>query len=156
MSRSIENFRPAAPRCAALILALALAVASASCNSKNPVAPEAPLPPGGGGPGSGTYTITLTASPTALVAGSTDGTTLTAIATNSSSQSSPPDGTKCAFSTSLGSFDPTKALTLTTISFSGGKAVATLYPSTTTGTATVLAQIDTSSRQLSVPIRAAD
>jgi PKD repeat protein len=156
VSRSIENFRPAAPRCAALILALALAFAGASCNSKNPVAPETPLPPGGGGPGSGTYTITLTASPAALVAGSTDGTTLTATATNSSSQSSPPDGTPCAFSTSLGSFDQTKAMTLITINFSGGKAVATLFPSTTTGTATVLAQIDTSSRQLSVPIRAAD
>jgi PKD repeat protein len=155
VSRSIENFRPAAPRCAALILALALAFACASCNSKNPVAPETPLPPGGGGPGSGTYTITLTASPAQLVAGSTDGTTLTVTATNASSQS-PPDGTPCAFSTSLGSFDQTKALTLTTINFSGGKAVATLFPGTTTGTATVLAQIDTSSRQLSVPIRAAD
>lgn len=152
MSRSIENFRPAARQCCA-VLVLALVV---GCNSKNPVAPETPQPPGGGGPGTGTYVIGLSASPVQLVAGSADPATLTVTATRTDNSQPAADGTTCAVSTSLGSFDPAKAMTLTTVTLSGGKGTVLLYPSTTTGTATVLAQVDTSSRQLSIPIRQAD
>lgn len=158
MSRSIESFHPAVRRCsAALILALALATAAA-CNSKNPVAPDTPQPPGGGGPGTGSYAISLSASPVQLVAGSADPATLTVIATRTDNSQPAADGTTAAVSTSLGSFDPAKSTTLTTVTLSGGKGMGTvlLYPSTTTGTATVLAQVDTSSRQLSIPIRQAD
>jgi len=154
VSRSIESFPPAARWCfAALILALAFA---AACNSKNPVAPETPQPPGGGGPGTGSYVIGLSASPVQLVAGSADPATLTVTATRTDNSQPAADGTTAAVSTSLGSFDPAKSTTLTTVSLSGGKATVLLYPSTTTGTATVLAQVDTSSRQLSIPIRQAD
>jgi hypothetical protein len=136
--------------------AVAACLLLAACNSTNPVAPDPQQPPGGG-PGAGSYSISLSADPVQLVAGATEPTVVTVAATRTDNGQPAPSGTRCALSTNLGSFDVARALTLTTVTLdAAGTAHASLYPSATTGTATILAQIDTSLRQLSIPIREAD
>lgn len=163
MSRSIEFPCPVARRRAATCLLLGLVallgLLCGACNSTNPVAPDPQQPPPGGNPspGSGSYQISITASPAQLVAGSAEASTLAIAVTRTDNNQPAPSGTKCAVSTNLGSFDPAQALTLKTVLLDGaGQASLPLYPGTQTGTATVLAQIDTSLRQLSIPIREAD
>jgi PKD repeat protein len=141
------------------LLCLLLLGLLAACNSTNPVAPDPQQNPPNGNPspGSGSYQISIAASPAQLVAGSTEPATLSIAATRTDNNQPAASGTKCAVSTSLGSFDAAQAVTLKTVLLDGeGKASLALYPSTTTGTATVLAQIDTSLRQLSIPIHEAD
>src|SRR5215218_6729278 len=133
-------------RLLSLLLASAVALPLAGCNSTNPVEPVDQTPPPAGG---GAYTITLAAAPGALAVGGTDPATVTVIAVRVA-DNQPAAGARCAISTSLGSFDPSKDLKLQTVTLdSKGTGQARLYPrNAAAGSASVLAQIETSVGQL--------
>src|SRR5262245_61062498 len=148
------------PRCASgallvapfVALAVAAIVAATACNSSNPVAPDPP-PPTGNSP----FTITVTASPSTLSTGATTPATIT-VAVQAGSGAAPADGTSVAVSTSLGNFGTNSqgtAITLTTLTLSGGRATTSLFAGSTNGTAQVLAQIGQIAGQVAVSIQTA-
>jgi hypothetical protein len=134
-----------------LLLAFAVALPLAGCNSTNPVEPAQQPPPAAGG---GSYTISLAATPGALAVGGTEPATVTVTAVRVA-DNQPAAGVRCALSTSLGSFDPGKDLKLQTVTLNAsGTGQARLYPrDATAGSASVLAQIETSVGQTAVAIQ---
>jgi len=140
---------PLSGRTLALLLLLAAALFS-GCNSTNPVEPtQAPKPPAGGG----AYTVTITSSVDFLPVGSTDPATIT-VTVVSATTNSPAAGATCGVTTSLGSFSATASLKVTTLTLDGnGSGTVKLYAGTDSGTATLLAQVDTSISQLDLPVR---
>ncbi|MDP9121333.1 MAG: IPT/TIG domain-containing protein [Acidobacteriota bacterium] len=137
---------------AATLLPAALLLAG--CNSPNPVAPTSPPQPGGS-PGSGAYVISLQANPPQLPAGGTAGAAIAVSVRRIDNGQPPPGGTQCAISTNLGSFGNDasgKPITLVTLQLTNGNAQTQLFPAAATGTANLLAQVQTSVGQLAVPI----
>jgi hypothetical protein len=137
---------PHSPPSSLLLGALLLA----ACNSTNPVEPTGQKPPTGTG---GAYTITITSSLDILPVGSTTPATIT-VNVKSVSTGAAAVGVTAGLTTSLGSFNaanPVTVLSLTTDA--NGNATASLYPGTVTGTATLLAQVDTSINQLNLPVQ---
>ncbi|HEX7181582.1 MAG TPA: IPT/TIG domain-containing protein [Thermoanaerobaculia bacterium] len=136
-----------------VLVALTACLWLAACDSTNPVAPDS-QPPGNGGGGSGTgaFAIELTAEPSSIMVGTTTPATIRVNVRRSDGQPAA-DGTRCAISTSLGSFDASRAVTLVNATLAGGVATASLYPGDATGTANILAQVDTTVQRLSVPIQ---
>jgi len=135
-----------------LSLPLALGLSLAACNSTNPVEPAEQTPPPAGG---GAYSISVAANPGSLTVGTTDPAVLV-VSARKVADNQAAAGAKCAVSTSLGSFDPDKDVKLVTLTLDGqGSGQAKLYPrDAAAGSASVLAQIDTSVGQVAVPIRA--
>jgi PKD repeat protein len=139
------------PRWAALLLSaglLAAAAIAAGCSSGNPVEPPVPVPPSGP---SSPVSVKLTPSLGSVEAGSPVGTTITVTA-----QPAPPDGTQAKLNTSLGNFGVDAAgmpMKLVTLQLVGGSAATTFYGgSSDTGTASILAQVGTSTGSLNLPI----
>jgi PKD repeat protein len=129
---------------------LLVAALFAGCNSTNPVEPtQSPTP----SPGGGAYTVTISASVDFLPLGSTDPAVITVTA-KSTATNSPAAGATCGVSTSLGSFSASGSLKVTTVTLdANGSGTVKLYPGTDSGTATLLAQVDTSISQLDLPVR---
>jgi len=136
---------------AARLLVLGLGGALlAACNSTNPVEPTGGTPPP---PAGGSYTITITSSLEFLPVASTDPATIT-VSVKSVATNAPAAGVTCGLSTSLGSFSATQSVKVVSLTLSSeGTATAKLYPGSDSGTATLLAQVDTSVSQLDVPVR---
>src|SRR6185295_6717193 len=66
----------------------------------------------------------------------------------------PAAGATCGLSTSLGSFSATQSTKVVSLTLdSSGTATAKLYPGSDSGTATLLAQVETSVSQLDLPVR---
>lgn len=125
----------------------------ASCDSTNPVAPEEPKNGNGNGSSTGAFEVKIDASPPELVAGDTNPAVITVTVSGKNGAAGPPDGKACAVSTSLGSFDPGKPVTVQTVNLQGGKATVSLFPGKAVGTATVLAQVDTSAAEKTIAIK---
>jgi len=131
------------------------ALLAGACNSTNPVAPNPQQPPpttGGAG-----YGITLTATPPEIPVGAPTPATLAIAVQRSDNHQPPPAGTKVALSTDLGSFGVDgagKPLQLQSLALDGnGKAQANFFPGTATGTAHILAQVDTSTGKLNLAVK---
>lgn len=125
----------------------------ASCDSTNPVAPEEPKTGNGNGNSTGAFEVKIDANPPELIAGDTNPAVLTITVTGKNGAAGPPDGKAVAVSTSLGSFDPGKAVTVQTVTLQGGKATVSLFPGKDVGTATILAQVDTSASEKTIAIK---
>jgi PKD repeat protein len=130
-----------------------LAALAGGCNSGNPVAPPAPAVP----PPSSQLKVTVTSSQGSVVAGSTQGATLTITARPAAGGAPPADGTPVNVNTNLGNFGVDaagKPLQMITRQLAGGSAAATFYPGSQTGTANILAQVGTSTGSLNLPVLA--
>jgi PKD repeat protein len=129
----------------------ALALLAGGCSSKNPVAPNPPP-----ATSSAVFSVAITASPAALDVGAAAPATV-AIAVRRKDNGQPPlDGATCAITTSLGSFGTDgsgKPIQTQTLRLVGGNASTSLFAGSTAGTAQLLAQVDTSLGQASVPIQ---
>jgi PKD repeat protein len=129
----------------------AIALLAVGCSSKNPVAPNPPPATSGS-----TFTVSITATPSTLTTGATSPATI-AVAVRRRDNGQPPlDGSTCAITTSLGSFGTDgsgKPITTETLKLLGGNATTSLFAGSTAGTAQILAQVDTSQGQTTVPIQ---
>lgn len=146
-------FRGIGSRCAtgALLLASVAGLVLAACNSSNPVAPAPPPPTG-----SSTFNVTITANPSSLATGSTTPSTISVTVRRSDNGLAPQDGTTVSINTSLGSLGTDNSgnpVTLATVPLKSGSAQVSLFAGTATGTAQVLAQVETSTGQVAVPIQ---
>lgn len=146
-------FRGIGSRCAsgALLLASVAGLLVAACNSSNPVAPDPPPPTG-----SSTFNVTISANPTSLATGSTTPSTISVTVRRSDNGLAPQDGTTVSINTSLGSLGTDNSgnpVTLATVPLKSGAAQVSLFAGTATGTAQVLAQVETSTGQVAVPIQ---
>jgi len=129
---------------------LLAALLLASCNSPNPVEPVQQTPPPAGG---GSFKISLTSSLPVIPLGGTAPAVIT-VAVTRVSDNKPAAGLRCGLTTSLGSFNASQPVKVTSLTLDDqGTATASLFPGTDSGTATLLAQVDTSLTQLDVPIQ---
>jgi hypothetical protein len=131
-----------------------LALALASCQSDSPTEPG-----GGGGPATPkppdpvtTFNVTVTASPSQLVAGGTDPSSITVDVRRNDTGQPPADLTEVVLSTSLGNFGSSAGPQEVTLQLVNGRAQAVLYPGTDQGTATVRAVIGPSAGAANVQI----
>lgn len=131
----------------------ALVALAAACDSTNPVAPDPPQPPTGG---ASSYAIELAASPPRLELGAGEPSVISVTVRAMVGGPQPADGTALGLSTDLGSFGTDgagKPVTVTTLRLKDGKAEARLFPSEAAGTAHLLAQFETATEKLDVPIQ---
>jgi PKD repeat protein len=136
-----------------LTLLTSLGTLAWACNSGNPVAPAPPAAP----PPAAGFSVTVTSSQGSVVAGSTQGVTVTVTARSSAGGALPADGTPVNINTNLGNFGVDaagKPLQLVTRQLTGGRAAATFYGGSQTGTANILAQVGASTGSLNLPILA--
>ncbi len=119
------------------VCGLALLVA---CSTDSPTAPfQVPPPPTDGG--SDDWNITVTASPSVLIAGTDQPTTITVQVRDRITGFNPPPGSTIALSTTIGEFDFSGSEALSTGAVIDlGRASALLFPSDFAGTATVTAE----------------
>jgi len=129
----------------------ALALLAVGCSSKNPVAPNPPP-----ATSSATFSVAVTATPSTLDLGATAPATVSIAVRRKDNGQPPLDGATCAITTSLGSFGTDgagKPITTQTLKLLAGNASTSLFAGSTAGTAQLLAQVDTSLGQASVPIQ---
>ncbi|HYC88539.1 MAG TPA: PKD domain-containing protein [Thermoanaerobaculia bacterium] len=130
-------------------LAAALCLFSA-CNSGNPVAPTDPAPPT-----PGNLSVTASAAPSTLTAGSSTPSLITVTAKKGDGNPVD-DGTEVSLTTSLGSFAASgEAVTTIKQLLNKGSVQVPLYAGSTTGTASILAQVGTTVGRVSVTVAAA-
>lgn len=131
-------------------LAFAALLATA-CDSTNPVEPPSTPPPGGS---PNALTVTVTSESNQVEAGSTQATTLTVTARKA--DNSPADnGTEVVINTSLGNFGVDgvgNPIQLVRKTLAGGTATVPFFPGKEVGTASILAQVGTSSDRLNLAI----
>ncbi|HEY8019479.1 MAG TPA: IPT/TIG domain-containing protein [Thermoanaerobaculia bacterium] len=143
---------PKTPFAASLALRSLLLAAAllGACSKTNPVEPtKQPAAPAGGG----AYSITITAAPNVLPVGSPDPAVITVTVTRVADGGAAA-GATAGLSTSLGSFSTAKSMTVTSLTLDAhGVGTAKLYAGQESGTATLLAQVETSVGQLNLPIR---
>lgn len=132
------------------VCGLALLVA---CSTDSPTAPlQVPPPPTDDG-GSGVWNLTVTASPSRLVAGSSQPTTITVEIRDRVTGARPPSGSTLALSTTIGEFDVAGSEAISTAAvIDRGEASALLFPSSFAGTARVTAEYDGSRGSTEVSI----
>ncbi|HEX6084602.1 MAG TPA: PKD domain-containing protein [Thermoanaerobaculia bacterium] len=130
-------------------LAAALCLLSA-CNSGNPVAPTDPAPPT-----PGNLSVSASANPSSIIAGTTTPSLITVTATKADGKAVD-DGTEVSLTTSLGSFASSgEAVTTIKQLLNKGSVQVPLYAGSTTGTASILAQVGSTVGGVSVSIAAA-
>jgi len=132
------------------VCGLALLVA---CSTDSPTAPlQVPPPPTDDG-GSGVWNLTVAASPSRLVAGSSQPTTITVEIRDRVTGAKPPSGSTIALSTTIGEFDAAGSEALFTAAVIDlGEASALLFPSSFAGTARVTAEYDGSRGSIDVAV----
>ncbi len=120
------------------VCGLALLVA---CSTDSPTAPlQVPPPPTDGG-GPDAWNITVTASPSVLIAGEDQPSTISIQIRDRATGANPPPGSTIALSTTIGEFDFSGSTALSTAAvIDRGSASALLFPSSFAGTATVTAE----------------
>ncbi|HEV7518388.1 MAG TPA: IPT/TIG domain-containing protein, partial [Thermoanaerobaculia bacterium] len=132
----------------------ALALLAAACNSTNPVAPNPQQTPSGG---AGSYSIALQPAAVEAVAGATSPVGIGVTVKRADTGQPPLAGTKVALSTDLGSFGldgADKPILLASLPLdAAGQAQVDFFPGATTGTAHILAQVDTSTAKLNLPVK---
>ncbi len=135
----------------ALFTTLLLVALTTGCNSGNPVA-SSPTEPGPSP--TVQYSVSVSASPSEVVAGTTEPTTLTVTVRRQDNQQSPPNGTEVAISVdqgSLGVASNDTPVRVVTLALASGQAQVSLFPGTQVGQANVLAQVASSIGRLTVP-----
>lgn len=133
-----------------LSLAAALCLLSA-CNSGNPVAPTNPPDP----PPPSNISVTASANPSSITAGTTTPSLITVTAKKADGNAVD-DGTEVSLTTSLGSFASSgEAVTSIKQLLNKGSVQVPLYAGSTTGTASILAQVGATVGGVSVAIAAA-
>ncbi len=133
---------------------IALATLSLACSTDSPTAPEqrgAPVPQPDP---NATWRIRITASPAELTAGTSTASTITVRVERLSNGNAPPSGTTMVATTSLGDFiSPGSGIDSVVLTLIQGRAQVQLFPGAVVGTAVITAQLESSFRQASVPIR---
>jgi hypothetical protein len=133
-----------------VVCGLALWVA---CSTDSPTAPlQVPPPPGDGG-GSDAWTISVSASPSRVIAGGDQPTTVTVKVRDKITGANPPPGSTIALRTTLGEFDFSGSEAQSTAAvIELGNASALLFPGSVAGSATVTAEYDGSSGRGTVQV----
>ncbi|MCP3959008.1 MAG: hypothetical protein GY719_14245 [bacterium] len=134
-------------------LALGLLVIAAllawACDSGNPVAPDPVAAPAD----DASYSVGVSASPSQVVAGSGNPSTITVTVTDATSGDPPADGTQVSVSTDNGDFgagSDGSLQTLVVLGLFSGTAQASLFPAADLGSATVQAAVGGSTGQTTV------
>lgn len=139
-----------------LLLAALLAAAAVgvSCTSDSPTEPTRPAPNNPIAPEPVlTFTVTVTANPPTVQVGSNNSSTITVQVRRNDNGQTPPDLTPVTLSTTLGEFGSVgSGLQTVQLQLVGGQAQAVLFAGTNAGTATVRAQVGSSSGAANVQI----
>lgn len=141
--------------CARTFMLLAAVLAAAvGCTSDSPTEPARPAPANPITPDPVlTYTVTVTANPPVVQIGSGNSSNITVQVTRNDNGQPPPDLTPVTLTTTLGAFgNETSGTQTVQLQLVGGQAQAVLFPGTSAGTATVQAQINSSSGAANVQI----
>ena len=129
------------------VLALTACTSSSKEPQQTPTTPVPPVPVT-------TFNVSVTANPSQITLGSgNSSSTITVTVRRSDTGQAPPDLTPVTLTTTLGSFGSATSGTQTlNLQLVGGQATAVLFPGTAVGTATIKAQVSTSSGAATVQI----